>query len=181
MLQKTDKLGGADYRASLISPSPQFTEELAGRMAKFLREGDLILAFGNLGAGKTCFARGLAHGLELEGEVASPSFTYLREYYPSTDEGIALYHFDCYRLRAAEEWYEMGFDDYLDGSAIVLIEWPERVLESLPPSYLRLDLGPGDQAEERKIGLSLPIDMETERRDALLELWRTFAADEEEE
>ncbi|MDO5015396.1 MAG: tRNA (adenosine(37)-N6)-threonylcarbamoyltransferase complex ATPase subunit type 1 TsaE [Eubacteriales bacterium] len=177
MVQTTNNLGGAVYRASLISPSPQATEELARRMTKFLRVGDLILAFGDLGSGKTCFARGLARGLQVEGEVASPSFTYMREYYPEVEAGVALYHFDCYRLRTAEEWYEMGFDDYLDGSGVALIEWPERVLTSLPKAYLRLELRPTDKAEEREISLSLPKEMEPERRDALLALWQNFAAE----
>lgn len=166
--------GGADYRASLISRSPEETERFAEKFAGLLNPGDLILAFGDLGAGKTCFSRGLARGLDVTGEVASPSFTYVREYYPKQEGGLAFYHFDAYRLHFSEEWYELGFDEYLDKGGICLIEWPERVLDSLPAEYIRLNLDPGSNDEERIISVELPANASLAKREQLRELVSEF-------
>ncbi len=149
MEQETTTSGGAGFRASYLSRSPEETEEIAYLFAPLLEEGDLILAFGGLGAGKTCFARGLARGLGVLGEVASPSFTYLREHRPKEEGGPAFYHFDCYRLHDADEWFELGFDEYLGGHAVSYIEWPERVLPSLPSKYIAIFSENTDNPRER--------------------------------
>ena len=92
--------------------SPNETRELAKRLAKELRRGDVLLLWGDLGAGKSEFTRGLAQGLGVTATVTSPSFTILNVY----DDGrIPLYHFDWYRLNSVEELYEMGMEEFLGG------------------------------------------------------------------
>ena len=94
--------------------SPNETRELAKRLAKELRRGDVLLLWGDLGAGKSEFTRGLAQGLGVTATVTSPSFTILNVY----DDGrIPLYHFDWYRLNSVEELYEMGMEEFLGGVA----------------------------------------------------------------
>lgn len=156
MEQENTTLGGAGFRASYLSRSPEETEEIAFLFASLLEEGDLILAFGGLGAGKTCFARGLARGLGVLGEVASPSFTYLREHRAKKDGGPDFYHFDCYRLHDADEWFELGFDEYLGGHAVSYIEWPERVLPSLPKEYIVFSSENTDNPRERVLHFVFP-------------------------
>lgn len=175
MQKQRDKTRGADYRASLISRSAAFTKKLAEGLAPFLQANDLILAFGDLGAGKTCFSRGLAKGLGVQGEVASPSFSYLREYYAAEPQGLNFYHFDCYRFHSPEEWFELGFDEYLareDG--IALIEWPERVLEVLDPPFICLHFHKRDEADEREICLTLDSTFSKARAKQLLDFWQNF-------
>ena len=96
--------------------------EQAGAGAVFTLNGDL-------GVGKTVFAQGFAEGLGITEAVNSPTFTILQVY----EEGrLPLYHFDVYRIEDPEEMYEVGFDDYLYGQGVCLIEWAEQVAELLP-------------------------------------------------
>ena len=108
---------------------------LAARLAMTLRPGDVIALTGDLGAGKTTFARGLLRGMGWSGEVPSPSFTLVQTY--PTDP--PLWHVDLYRLDSAEEADALGLDDAWD-AAVVVIEWPERLGDRLPREALRLHL-----------------------------------------
>ena len=88
-----------------------------------------MLAYeGDLGAGKTAFTRGLARGLEIPERITSPTFTIVNEY-----EGgrLPLFHFDMYRLRCADELWDIGWEDYLDRGGICAVEWSENVREAL--------------------------------------------------
>jgi tRNA threonylcarbamoyladenosine biosynthesis protein TsaE len=115
-------------------------EAVAGRLAAALRPGDVVALSGELGAGKTTFARGVLRGLGWTGEVPSPSFTLVQTY--PTDP--PLWHVDLYRLDSAAEADALGLDDAWD-SAVVVIEWPERLGDRLPADALRLRLdGAGD-------------------------------------
>lgn len=112
---------------------------LATRLAIVLRPGDVIALSGDLGAGKTTFARGVLRGLGWDGEVPSPSFTLVQTY----DTVPPVWHVDLYRLGSADEADALGLDDVWD-TAVVLIEWPERLGNRLPEAlHLRLD-GAGD-------------------------------------
>lgn len=93
-----------------------------------LTRGDVVALNGDLGAGKTVFARGIAKGLGILETVVSPTFTILREYAGN----LPLYHFDVYRIDDPEEMFEIGFSEYLDGNGICVIEWAEKVAELLP-------------------------------------------------
>lgn len=130
----------------MITHSAEETQALGMRLAKCLRKGDTVLLEGEMGAGKSELARGIARGLGIKGIVPSPSFTILNAY----DEGlIPLYHFDWYRIEDAAEIAEMGFEEQLSGDGIALIEWCERGMEYIPERALKIlirNLG-GDQRE----------------------------------
>ena len=123
------------------------TDETKGAGAAFsarLRPGAVVALYGDLGAGKTTFVKGVISGLGGDPlNVSSPTFSIVNTY----ETPVALvHHVDAYRIQSEAELDEMGFDEYLDGNAIVLIEWPERVSSRLPLSTLvvRLAHGPGE-------------------------------------
>ena len=127
------------------------TRQLAGRLAGLLAPGDVVGLAGELGIGKTTFARGVIRALlGPETEVPSPTFNLVLVY--ELAETI-LWHFDLYRLEAPEEAYELGVEDaFADG--ISLIEWPERLGRLLPPDHLLVMFQPGPTPAARRIGLS---------------------------
>ena len=140
----------------IITHSAEETRALGKRLAQLLRAGDVVLLQGDLGAGKSELARGVARGLHISGPVPSPSFTILNAY----DEGdIPLYHFDWYRLESADELYEMGLDEYLGGDGIAVVEWPGRCPEAVPENALRIRLEQAGE-NERKIEIG-DTDVET--------------------
>ena len=112
------------------------TEALGERLAKCLHAGAVVALYGDLGAGKTAFVRGMARGLDIRESVTSPTFTIVNEY-PGDP---ALFHFDMYRLRSAEELYGIGWEDYLDRNGICVTEWSERIEEALPEDAVRVTI-----------------------------------------
>lgn len=123
--------------------SAEETRALGYRLAKLLRPGDIVLLQGELGAGKSELARGVARGLGVTGPVPSPSFTILNAY----DEGsLPFYHFDWYRIDDPEEIAEMGFEEQLHGDGVSLIEWSERAAEFLPERVLNVCIHPVDES-----------------------------------
>lgn len=127
------------------------TEALGARLAGLLRPGDIICLSGDLGAGKTCLARGLLRALadDPDLDVPSPTFTLVQTYALADKR---LWHFDLYRLERPEEIWELGFEDALED--ICLIEWPERADKLVPSEALTLSLT--FEGEGRKAGLSGP-------------------------
>ena len=119
----------------VITNSAAETRALGERLAGQLKAGDVILLEGELGAGKSELARGVAKGLGVQETVTSPSFTILNVYESGR---VPLYHFDWYRLESAEELYELGMDEYLGGEGIALVEWPGRGPEAIPETHLRI-------------------------------------------
>ena len=119
----------------IISNSAAETRELGKRLAGKLKAGDVILLEGDLGAGKSEFARGVAKGLGVTETVTSPSFTILNVYESGK---LPLYHFDWYRLESSEELYELGMDEYLGGNGIALVEWPGQCPDALTEECLRI-------------------------------------------
>ena len=107
---------------------------------------------GDLGAGKTTFARFLIQGMGHEGKVKSPTYT-LCETYPLKMNGqkITAYHFDLYRMKDPLEWQEAGFDEYFDVPGFCLIEWPEKAEGTLPPFDMVIQLTSGSEENERNI------------------------------
>lgn len=104
-----------------ITHSETDTLQFAARVAQMLHPGDTILLHGDLGAGKSVFARGIARGLGVKGAMPSPTFTLLIPY-----EGKnKLYHFDLYRLNDPDEFYAAGLDEFIGGDGIAVVEWPE--------------------------------------------------------
>ena len=106
-----------------ITHSETETEAFGEKLARRLRPGDIVALYGELGAGKTAFVRGMARGLKSPNRVTSPTFTIVNEY-----EGeIPLFHFDMYRLGGADELFGIGWDDYLARGGICVVEWSENV------------------------------------------------------
>ncbi len=111
------------------SESEQSTFETAERLGVNAAPGDIYLLEGELGVGKTVFARGFARGLGISDAITSPTFTIIQEY----EEGrIPLYHFDVYRIADIEEMYELGYEGYFFGEGVCLIEWASRIKDLLP-------------------------------------------------
>lgn len=123
---------------------PAALEALAGRLAVVLRVGDVVALSGDLGAGKTTFARGVLRGLGWVGEVPSPTFTLVQTY----DTAPPLWHVDLYRLDSPDEADAIGLDDAWDEAA-VLIEWPERLGARLPASALLIRIDGAGEATRR--------------------------------
>ena len=117
----------------IVTNSAAETRALGERLAEQLKAGDVILLEGELGAGKSELARGVAKGLGVRETVTSPSFTILNVYESGR---IPLYHFDWYRLESAEELFELGMDEYLGGDGIALVEWPGRCPDAVPEDCL---------------------------------------------
>ncbi|MCK4503222.1 MAG: tRNA (adenosine(37)-N6)-threonylcarbamoyltransferase complex ATPase subunit type 1 TsaE [Desulfuromonadales bacterium] len=113
------------YRWSVVSKSETETLEIGKKLGRLLSQPTLVLLQGDLGAGKTVFARGIARGLGVDSAIpiTSPTFTLMNHYSARID----LYHFDLYRLSDPDELIELGFDDYAFGSGIALVEWPEKL------------------------------------------------------
>ncbi|NLJ40409.1 MAG: tRNA (adenosine(37)-N6)-threonylcarbamoyltransferase complex ATPase subunit type 1 TsaE [Clostridiales bacterium] len=99
------------------------TEKLGKKIGNLAWPGIIILIKGDLGAGKTVLARGIAKGLGIDEPITSPTFTLIHQY----NGRLPLYHFDMYRLYDAEELYDLGFEEYFFGSGVTVVEWPERL------------------------------------------------------
>ena len=113
--------------------SPEETLEIGKLLGENAAPGEVYALIGDLGAGKTVFTKGFAQGLGIEEPVNSPTFTILQIY----EEGrIPLYHFDVYRIEEPEEMEEVGFDEYIDGDGVCLIEWAGRIGDLLPPEVI---------------------------------------------
>lgn len=131
-------------RAQLFSASESDTRHLGERLGSLCAPGDLILLEGSLGAGKTALAQGIGRGLGVAAPVNSPTFTLVKEYRGR----IPLYHFDLYRLDDAEQAFELGIEEYLEGDGVCVVEWAERAAALWPSDHLRIHLviaGPSER------------------------------------
>ena len=126
----------ASSAVQLETGSAEHTEALAAALAALLRPGDVVALHGELGAGKTCFVRGLARALGVADPVTSPTFTLIHEY----GRNPKVYHIDFYRLDRLPELETLGLDDLWAQEAIVLIEWGEKFDRRLPPERLEIHL-----------------------------------------
>ena len=120
-----------------ITHSPEETEALGQALGKVLPPGTVLAYEGDLGAGKTAFTRGLAQGLGCTDMVTSPTYTIVNEYLSGR---LPLFHFDMYRLRSAEDLWDIGWDDYLERGGICAVEWSENVRAALEnPVTVRIE------------------------------------------
>lgn len=109
--------------------SPEETFETGRKLGEKAVPGQVFTLMGDLGVGKTVFTQGLARGLGIQEPVSSPTFTIVQEY----EEGrLPFYHFDVYRIGDVEEMDEVGYDDYIMGDGVSLIEWADLIEEILP-------------------------------------------------
>ena len=112
--------------AVFFSENARQTVEFGREYAKTLKPGDVVLLEGEMGAGKTQFAKGVALGLGVTEEVLSPTYAYMNDY------SGKLYHYDCYRLHSGAQARALGLTDYFGGDGICLIEWAENIADALP-------------------------------------------------
>lgn len=117
------------------------------RLGALLRPGDVIALAGDLGAGKTVFAHGLAAGARATGYLASPTFTLIREY-PGP---LPIFHVDLYRLDDVRQLDDLGLDEILDGGGAVVIEWAEKAAGWLPSDHLWVEISFVDGDDRREI------------------------------
>ena len=120
--------------SKFLSLSREQTLEFATEYAKSLRAGDVVLLDGDMGAGKTVFAKGVAIGLQIEEEVTSPTYAYMNDY-----DG-RLFHYDCYRIESIEQAERLGLADYFDMGGICLIEWSQNIAALLPKKVKRVTI-----------------------------------------
>lgn len=128
---------------TVITQSPDETEAVGYRLGELLPEGSVVCFFGDLGAGKTTFIKGLVRGVaQIDSEeVNSPTFVYLNIY-----EGTrTVYHFDLYRLNNSREFVAMGFDEYVGGSGVCCMEWSEKIEDVIPANCVRVEMKHIDQ------------------------------------
>lgn len=166
------------------------TVTVGARLGSLLLSGLTLFLEGPLGAGKTTLTRGILNALGHSGTVKSPTYTLVEPY---EDLAVTTYHFDLYRLGDPEELAYLGIRDYFDGSAICIVEWPDKGVGFLPEADIRLELQPqlldasyvnenteqgGEQAGEQKdvkasqlVGRKLTITATTEKGEQVLSLW----------
>ena len=123
---KTQKLvlNSLPYTYRHISHSPRETKALGLSLKPYLKPGSILALIGDLGSGKTTFVQGILAAFQVNEPAASPTFTYANEY--ETSEAL-LVHMDAYRLNSPGELFTLGYADYLEQGAIILIEWADRV------------------------------------------------------
>lgn len=134
-------------RARVVTQSTDETLALAASVGDLLRPGDVVSLAGDLGTGKTVFARGVARGLGVVEPVVSPSFTIVREY-----EGrVPVVHVDVYRIDTFQELHDLGFEEVVRDDAVTLVEWGDVIDGMLPGDRLDVRLAAGDADDERVI------------------------------
>ncbi|MRZ81584.1 tRNA (adenosine(37)-N6)-threonylcarbamoyltransferase complex ATPase subunit type 1 TsaE [Paeniclostridium sordellii] len=112
------------------------TKDIGYKLGQLVTPKSVICLIGDLGAGKTTMTQSLAKALEVDDYITSPTFTIVNEY-----EGrIPLYHFDVYRIGSSDEMYDIGFDEYIDGDGVCIIEWANLIEDILPNEYLYIEM-----------------------------------------
>jgi tRNA threonylcarbamoyladenosine biosynthesis protein TsaE len=135
----------------ILSRSVQETINIGKAIASRLKGQDIICLFGEFGSGKTVLTKGIAERLGVrKSQVISPSFVIIRQH---LEGRLPLYHFDLYRLKDAQDIFNLGYEEYLYGDGVSVIEWAEKLNGLLPAEYLRVELCVGGK-EERRIVLS---------------------------
>lgn len=134
------------------------TITLGVEFAKRLAIKSVVALFGDLGTGKTRFIKGVCKGLGVQEHVASPTFTLLNEY---TGRETNVFHFDFYRIKTISELDEIGFDEYLYGDGVCLIEWADRVKALLPSNRVDVFLKLGENENTREITVQEIVEVES--------------------
>lgn len=121
------------------------TAELGKKIGECITKPCVIAFLGGMGSGKTCFTSGFVKGLEYFGEVTSPTFAIVNEYLGGR---LPIYHFDMYRIADEDELYSIGFYDYMDEDAVLVIEWSENIADALPDNTIYIKFS--DQTENNR-------------------------------
>lgn len=127
-------LVGYNRRMEYVTSSAKETIGIAKKFGKTLKGGDVVLLEGEMGAGKTVFAKGVALALGIKDEITSPTYAYMNDYYGK------LYHYDCYRLSGGEDADALGLTDYFYGNGVCLVEWSENIRDVLPENCKRVKI-----------------------------------------
>ncbi len=121
---------------SIKTNSFEETVEFGRKLGEVLKPGDVICLSGDLGTGKTALTNGIAKALGIYSYITSPTFTLVNEYQGKYN----LYHFDVYRIADPDEMFDIGFDEYINGEGITIIEWGELISEILPSEIINLTI-----------------------------------------
>lgn len=124
--------------------------DFSKKLANYVVPGDTIALIGDLGTGKTTFSQNFAKEFGVTENLKSPTFNYVLEYFFGK---FPLYHFDVYRLSTPEEIYEVGYEDYINGDGVVLIEWANIIESELPKEYIEIKFEYFDEGT-RKLNIS---------------------------
>jgi len=151
------------------SGTPDETEQVGAIIGALLQPGDFLALRGELGSGKTRFARGIATGLGIGADipVTSPTYALLNIY----QGRMPLYHFDLYRLSGEDEVIELGFAEYFGGDGVSLVEWPERLIEELPSERLEIAFSYSGETR-RRIEVTPVSDRFKKIAEALLHVYK---------
>lgn len=125
------------------------TIELGYKIGQKLKKGNILAMQGTLAAGKTTITKGIAKALEISDTITSPTFCLISEYYGK----MPLYHMDVYRLEGSEDFENLGTEDMLYGDGVCIIEWSEKIMDSLPKETIIINIQPQDDGS-RKIQIS---------------------------
>lgn len=126
----------ADF--TIITKSPEETVNFGKQLSEKIKDKDIVALYGDLGSGKTQLVKGICLGLGVKDIVNSPTFIIVNEY--SSPSFTAIYHFDLYRIHSEAEVLNIGFDDYMAGRGIILIEWPEHIERLLPEKIIKVHI-----------------------------------------
>ena len=121
---------------TIYTNSEAETEAAGARFAETLPDGAVVAFYGDLGAGKTAFVRGMARGMGIDARVSSPTFTIVNEYLGERE----LYHFDMYRLGSSDELFDIGWEDYLSRGGVCALEWSENVSDAFDGSEITVSI-----------------------------------------
>lgn len=129
------------------------TISIAGSFAQGLERGDVVALYGELGAGKTQFVKGVSQALGVQESVTSPTFVILNRYAGKGSQGeeLLVYHLDLYRVKSLEEIYDIGYEEFFYGNGICLIEWADLLGDLLPANRYDVTLKHGATEQQRQI------------------------------
>jgi len=145
----------------IVTQSPVETIAVGKALAGHLQDGDVVLLHGDLGAGKTTLAKGIASGLGVGDVVSSPSFSLVNEYDTDQPAVSRLFHLDLYRLRDESDLASIGFDDLVASAVgVMLVEWPERAVTVLPERFLLIEFETVGSDNRLLRFIPIPVDPE---------------------
>ena len=137
----------------VVTHSESETAAQGESLARRLKLGDVVAVYGELGSGKTHLIQGICRGLGVRDHVVSPTFTIVNEYVAGA---LSVYHFDLYRINSLREIVEIGFEEYVEGEGICLIEWAEKAAPLLPARRYDISMAPGSDVNSRTISIEEP-------------------------
>ncbi|MFH1012198.1 MAG: tRNA (adenosine(37)-N6)-threonylcarbamoyltransferase complex ATPase subunit type 1 TsaE [Candidatus Peregrinibacteria bacterium] len=159
-------------RSTYYTQAPAVTIQLGARLGRLLKEGDIVFLFGELGAGKTHFVKGIAEGLGVTDLIKSPTYAYVNTY--DLKKGRSLHHYDLYRLEPGDDVTSLGYEETLaDPKAINVVEWADRLGDRLPSRYIRVDILMEEDTRSIAIDFVYPTRLRDDMTQSYYEEWQT--------